>query len=124
MASKRKRNIIPLNIVQKHGSKKYVSKELLAVSVHSTAQQASCSLAVQHERTEDARGDFPNTTEDINLMNEEGPSHYSGNLDTQTSQPENERQLKLSQKWQECVPNVFKALGGSWHETICRVCVL
>ena len=35
MASHRKRNIIPLNIVQKRGRKHHISKEFMNITVHS-----------------------------------------------------------------------------------------
>ena len=35
MASRRKRNIIPLNIVQKRGRKHHISKEFMNITVHS-----------------------------------------------------------------------------------------
>ena len=108
MANRRKRNIIPLNIVQKQGRKHRISKELVNVTVHSAVAPVAPSESL-HASSGTADTDDGYTPDPI-------PENLADQLEDRTGirEPESsqhtKRQLKLSNKWKDCIPSAFKAV--------------
>ena len=110
MASRRKRNIIPLNVVQKRGQKHRISKEFVNITVHSAvaAPQSPHTLSgpANHETGE-------------GCIQDPMPEYLADQLEDQTKMPHEpdssqsqhtKRQLKQSEKWRESIHSAFKAI--------------
>ena len=118
MASRQKRNIIPLNFVQKRGRKHHISKEFMNITVHSAvavpqSPHISGSGSVNH-------GD--------GCIQDPMPEYLADQLEDQTrmldsSQSQHtKRQVKQSEKWRESIHSAFKAVieGESMkHKAYC-----
>ena len=110
MASRRKRNIIPLNVVQKRGRKHRISKEFVIITVRSavaTPQSTHTSSgSTIHETGEGCSQDpmpeyLADQLEDQTRMLHEPDSSQSQHT---------KRQLKQSEKWRESIHSAFKAV--------------
>ncbi len=110
MASRRKRNIIPLNVVQKRGRKHRISKEFVNITVRSavaTPQSTHTSSGPTiHETGEGCSQDpmpeyLADQLEDQTRMLHEPDSSQSQHT---------KRQLKQSEKWRESIHSAFKAV--------------
>ena len=106
MASRRKRNIIPLNIVQKRGRKHHISKEFVNITVHSAvaapqSPHISGSGSANH-------GD--------GCIQDPMPEYLADQLEDQTrmldsSQSQHTKRLvKQSEKWRESIHSALKAV--------------
>lgn len=123
MPGKKKKNIIPLNIVQK---KKKITKEVVTVSIRSTgsgdSRSSSCVHGQQSSGCDQREGSYsgenlglPSCTKSKEgIVSQEQPQHM----------PHEARQQKMSEKWQQCVPLAYRALveEASMRKEICCIC--
>ena len=116
MSSKKRKNAIPLNIVQKRGSHKLVSKELLTVEL--TTNTKNTDLTSESPSTSYSQVDSSDTSladTGLDRSDNVSQSNQTGSGSSQ-SQPENEhdeRLLKQNEKW--------KSGRRSRDEKVCAV---
>ena len=120
MSNKKRKNAIPLNIVQKRGSHKLVSKELLPVEL--TTNTKNTALTSESPSTGCSQVDSSDTNfADTGLDRSDNVSQ--SNQTGSQSQPENERLLRQNKKWKDCAPLVCKALVEEAGTKRCVQCI-
>ena len=105
---RRKKNIIPLNVVRKRGEKHRVSKEFVNITVYSTSPQLQhvSSVPANLESGEGCTqelipGYLTDQPEDQITLSHEADSYQSQH---------SKRKLKQNEKWRESSYSAFKAL--------------
>ena len=105
---RRKKNIIPLNVVRKRGEKHRVSKEFVNITVYSTSPQSQhvSSVPANLESGEGCTqelipGYLTDQPEDQITLSHEADSYQSQH---------SKRKLKQNEKWRESSCSAFKAL--------------
>ena len=120
MASHRRRNIVPLNVIQKRGQKHRISKEFISITVHSAV-----------EALESPHISGSQLAKEDSCMEDPMPELLADQFEDQTrilnsSQSQHtKRQVKQSEKWRESVHSAFKAIiegEGMKSDETCSNC--
>ena len=121
MANRRKRNVIPLNIIQRRGQKRTVSKELVNVTIDSAPPSRLPGLQDSGNTTTE-----PPESEYLPDQDQSGDQtgahhwHQSSEMSQHTK-----RQLIQSEKWKEYIPSAYRAVveGESMKtDAVCMNC--
>ena len=120
---RRKRNVIPINVVQKRGQKHRISKELVNLTIqHTSSPPALSETHDETGRADTGRADTDPCDQGLYISDYVDPADPvpAENLTEHTK-----RQFKLSEKCKGCILSAFKAVveGESMKDDVeCTNC--
>ena len=120
MANRRKRNVIPLNIIQRRGQKHTVSKELVNVTIDSAPLSRLPGLPHVDSGNTTTEPPASEYLPDQDQLGDQTGAHQASESSQHTK-----RQLIQSEKWKEYIPSAYRAVveeESMKTDTVCMNC--